>query len=94
MTRINRVFALVLVIIFACTAGLAACAPANEAVLASTPEPTATAKYASHWNSRIPGAPEPTRFSAASIALTRPSVNRSRVACDAAVSSSGATEPN
>ena len=43
MARINHVFALVIVIILACTACLAACAPANEAILANTPEPTATA---------------------------------------------------
>jgi len=43
MTRITHVLALVFVILFACTAGLSACAPANEAVLASTPEPTLAA---------------------------------------------------
>ena len=43
MTHITRVFALVLVTMFACTLGLAACAPANGAVLASAPEPTPTA---------------------------------------------------
>jgi len=40
MARINRVFALVLVIVLACTTVLAACAPVNEAVLTGTPEPT------------------------------------------------------
>ena len=43
MTHIARVFALMLAILFTCTAGLAACAPANKTVLAVTPEPTATA---------------------------------------------------
>ena len=43
MTQITRVFALTLVILFACTAGLAACAPANVAVPVNTPEPTPTA---------------------------------------------------
>ena len=43
MNHITRVLALVLVIIFACTSGLTACAPASEAVLAATQDPTPTA---------------------------------------------------
>ena len=43
MTHITRVFALTLVILFACSAGLAACAPANEAVLAVTSEQSSSA---------------------------------------------------
>lgn len=42
MNYITRVLALVLVILFACTAGLTACAPVNNVIPASTPEPTAT----------------------------------------------------
>ena len=45
MTHITRVLALVLAMLFVSTAGLTACAPANEAVLVSTPKftPTTTA---------------------------------------------------
>ncbi len=43
MTHSTRTFALVLVILFVCTAGLFACASANEAILVNTPEPTPTA---------------------------------------------------
>ena len=43
MTHITRVFALVLIILFTCTAGLTACTPANEAVLTNTPEQSPTA---------------------------------------------------
>ena len=42
MNYITRILALVLLIMFVCTTGLIACAPANEAVLAITPEPTPT----------------------------------------------------
>ena len=42
MTRINRVFALVLVLVLACTTVLAACAPISNGVLSSMPEPKPT----------------------------------------------------
>ena len=60
MTHIARVLAAVLAILFACTAGLAACAPANEAVLATTPEPTATATMSSTPTASPTATPSPT----------------------------------